>query len=59
MEELVDLQCPYCGQTCEVVVDTSLARQRYPTDCAVCCRPFEVVAECEAGEIIRVDAFAE
>jgi len=59
MEEFVDLECPYCGQNCELVVDTSLGNQRFKTDCQVCCRPFEVVAECRAGEIVSVHAQTE
>ena len=59
MEEFADIQCPFCGQTCEVVIDTSLARQRFTTDCEVCCRPFEVAAECAAGEIVSVQASAD
>jgi len=55
MEEYATIQCPFCGQSCEVPVDTSLASQRFTTDCEVCCRPFEVTAECEAGEILSLD----
>ena len=55
MEEFVTIQCPFCGQTFEIVVDTSIARQRFTTDCEVCCRPFEVTAECSAGEILSLD----
>lgn len=56
MEEFVAVQCPFCGQSCEIGVDTSIASQRFTTDCEVCCRPFEVVADCTAGEIVSVDA---
>ncbi|MEY4200026.1 MAG: Cysteine-rich [Verrucomicrobiota bacterium] len=38
----------------ELVLDTSLASQCFVTDCEVCCRPFEVVAECEPGEVLSV-----
>ena len=55
MEEFADVQCPFCGQSCEVPVDTSLARQRFTTDCEVCCRPFEITAECESGEIVSLE----
>ena len=55
MEEFADIQCPFCGQSFPVAVDTSLARQRFTTDCEVCCRPFEVVAECESGEIFSLE----
>ena len=53
--ESEELQCPFCGQVFELVVDTSVPSQRFTTDCEICCRPFEVVAECEAGEILSLD----
>jgi len=40
----------------ELVLDTHLASQRFVTDCEVCCRPFEVTAECEAGDVLSVFA---
>jgi transcription elongation factor Elf1 len=49
------IQCPFCGQSSELVIDTSVASQRFTTDCEVCCRPFEVCAECEPGEILSLD----
>jgi hypothetical protein len=53
-----NIQCPLCGQAFEIVVDTSVSFQRFMTDCEICCRPFEVVAECEPGEILSLDAVA-
>lgn len=53
------IQCPYCGQRFEVIVDTSTASQRFTTDCEVCCRPMEIVAECEPGEILSLDVLSE
>jgi len=38
----------------ELVLDTNLASQRFITDCEVCCRPFEVTAECEDGNVLSV-----
>ena len=49
------LQCPFCGQSFELVIDTSVASQRFTTDCEVCCRPFEVFAECEPGAILSLE----
>jgi len=54
MQESEEVQCPYCGQGMELVIDTTIAQQRFTTDCEVCCRPFEVFAECEPGEIISL-----
>jgi len=48
------VQCPFCGQSVELLIDTSVATQRFVTDCEVCCRPFEVVVECEPGEVLSI-----
>ncbi|HXG47220.1 MAG TPA: CPXCG motif-containing cysteine-rich protein [Methylomirabilota bacterium] len=53
------IQCPYCGQSFDLVLDTSAATQRFTTDCEVCCRPFEVSAECEPGEVLAIEIRAE
>jgi transcription elongation factor Elf1 len=50
-----NIRCPFCGQAFEVVVDTSVASQRFTTDCEICCHPFEVVAEYEPGEILSLE----
>ena len=55
MEVSGKIQCPFCGQAFDLVVDTSVPSQRFTTDCEVCCRPFEVYAECEPGEILSLD----
>ena len=34
--------CPYCGETIELVVDCSVEEQSYIEDCPVCCRPMSV-----------------
>jgi Cysteine-rich CPXCG len=49
------INCPYCGQSFEVVVDTSAGTHRFTTDCEVCCRPMEIFADCEPGEILSLD----
>lgn len=51
MEVSETVQCPFCGQSFELVIDTSLPTQRFTIDCEVCCRPFEVQAECDPGEV--------
>ena len=58
MQECEEVQCPYCGQGMELLIDTTIAQQRFTTDCEVCCRPFEVFAECEPGEIISLEVQA-
>jgi transposase-like protein len=58
MEISETVACPFCGQFNEITVDTSVQRQRFGTDCEVCCRPFEVVIECEGGEILNLETLA-
>jgi transcription elongation factor Elf1 len=51
------IQCPYCGQSFVLAIDTSITNQRFTTDCEVCCRPFEVAAECEPGQVLSLEVF--
>lgn len=55
MQESESVQCPFCGQSFELLLDTSVTSQRFTTDCEVCCRPFEVAVECEPGEVLSVE----
>jgi hypothetical protein len=55
METTETIQCPYCGQRLELVIDTSVGTQRFTTDCEVCCRPIEVTAECEPGSVLALE----
>jgi hypothetical protein len=54
MEVAVTLQCPFCGQRFDLMLDTSLPDQQITTDCEICCRPFVVMAECEPGGILAL-----
>jgi hypothetical protein len=55
MEVFQTIQCPICGGRMELGIDTSIPDQTFTTDCEVCCRPFEVRAECEPGQILSLD----
>ena len=55
MEAFESVQCPFCGQLMELGIDTSISTQSFTTDCEVCCRPFLVRAECEAGEVLSLE----
>lgn len=41
------VNCPYCGEPIEVLIDPQDAGQDYIEDCQVCCRPiiFTVTAD--------------
>lgn len=54
--EEASVECPYCGETIVVVVDTSAPEQEYVEDCSVCCRPIELTVRCEDGEVAEIAA---
>jgi hypothetical protein len=45
IEQTVFVQCPYCAQTFEVLVDCSIEHQEYIEDCEVCSRPVSLVVD--------------
>lgn len=52
LDELI-IECPYCGESLDVLVDTSAGSQQYYEDCSVCCAPILfIVSEDESGEMI-------
>ncbi len=34
-----NIECPYCGERIEVLIDQQEAGDQYIEDCQVCCRP--------------------
>lgn len=57
MNLLVDttVQCPHCGESWSLRVDTSLGAYSTVEDCTVCCRPIEFSFECEPGEVFAAE----
>jgi hypothetical protein len=53
------IQCPYCGQKIEVIVDCSVGRQQYVEDCSVCCRPITLLVVASPGEVDSIQARTE
>ena len=49
------IQCPYCGQSFDLAIDTSTPAQEFTTDCEVCCRPLGVAIECDAGQVLSLE----
>lgn len=58
MNELMTstVQCPYCWELIEVLIDGSVNQQEYIEDCQVCCRPinFSVLVKQSGTCIINV-----
>jgi hypothetical protein len=51
-QEGIIVVCPYCGESINVLGDTSSGAQEYYEDCSVCCSPilFSMSID-DAGEI--------
>lgn len=55
MPDFVSVDCPYCGEAIELVVDPSAGSASYVEDCPVCCRPMQVTAVVDDGTVsVRV-----
>ena len=52
------IQCPYCGESIEILVDDSAGSQHYIEDCQVCCRPIAIMVAVDQGQW-RVEARSE
>ena len=49
------VSCPYCGESFDTNIDTSLGSQAYIEDCYVCCRPIQFHLEVDhSGDIAAV-----
>ena len=53
------LQCPYCWEHIEVLVDCSIEHQEYIEDCSVCCRPIVITAVTADGEVVVIEGRSE
>ena len=51
-----DVECPYCFEVYQTMIDTSQGSHGTIEDCTVCCRPIQLQVECEAGEVYSVNS---
>ncbi|MBI4249240.1 MAG: CPXCG motif-containing cysteine-rich protein [Elusimicrobia bacterium] len=50
-EQWSEIECPYCGENFEIGLDPSSEFQSFVNDCEICCKPIQVDAEWEDGEL--------
>ena len=57
MESLkpVNVQCPYCGESIELMIDCTTGWQEYTEDCQVCCKPMTVSAIANEDDVPQVE----
>jgi len=46
------VDCPYCGENFETLLDTSSGSSTYVEDCQVCCRPIEFSLEVDHAGVL-------
>jgi Cysteine-rich CPXCG len=55
--QFTTVQCPYCGEPFDTLLDLSAGSTSYIEDCQICCRPIELGIEVGvAGELTSVSA---
>ena len=55
-QDVVRVQCPYCGERINLLVDCSVPEQQYIEDCQVCCSPITVVVRVDERTGLSVAA---
>jgi len=53
------IDCPYCGESIEILLDASIPRQQYIEDCQVCCRPITLTVDVDDDGEPQVRATSE
>jgi hypothetical protein len=46
------IDCPYCGEQLEILIDGSAGNQDYVEDCQVCCSPIDISVQIDASGVI-------
>ena len=57
--ESAHIDCPYCGESLEITVDTSVGQQDYIEDCQVCCKPIQFRIRMSADGTPSIDVRSE
>ena len=59
MLETTRVQCPYCGEMIDALIDCSIAQQSYVEDCQVCCCPITFEVSVDQEGLPSVDVYRE
>ena len=49
------IDCPFCGESIDILIDLSAGGQSYIEDCQVCCQPMQISFSVSAGDLDRLD----
>lgn len=59
IEQTVIVQCPYCAESFEVLVDCSMAHQEYIEECDVCDHPVTLMIDVGEDGSVSVRTWSE
>lgn len=59
MEETLEVQCPWCGESFTTFFDISAGSQSYTEDCQVCCRPIVMSFAVDSDGAVSVEGVRE
>lgn len=51
--QFLGVECPYCGESFDTLVDPTGGSASYVEDCAVCCQPIEMSLEVDEDGAVR------
>lgn len=52
--EAIEIRCPYCGESIDILIDASTGDREQIEDCSVCCRPITLNISIDAETGIDV-----
>lgn len=53
-----DLDCPYCGESNQIMVDCSVSSQEYIEECQICCKPINIYINVDNNNV-QINATSE
>lgn len=59
LHDTTGIDCPYCGERIELVIDGATGTQEYIEDCQVCCRPINLRVTIDEEGGLQVEARRE
>jgi len=55
----VEVQCPYCWEYIDVIIDDCGEDQQYIEDCQVCCRPINFHVVVSENQQVQVNVYSD
>ena len=53
------IQCPYCGEFVDLLIDATAGNQEYVEDCQVCCQPILMDVNIDDEGVAAISAARE